>query len=147
MIAIGFAEVVLQVTDQSVVPVNDIERPVGCDLNIDGAEVTIITHHDWVDFNADKARALFDNLVVQDASIADAIGDEIVALHFRWEVATGNHCATPKRTSPFWIEGWKLVSFLTTGDRSHSTVLATTWVFQRVIDSPSQGSGPVTVAG
>ncbi len=97
VIAERLAQVVLQVADQGVVPVDDVQGAVGAELQIDRTEVAMLAEHQRADFLAAEAGAVFANRVLQHGQIADHVADQKIALHFRREVAAGDELAARGR--------------------------------------------------
>ena len=83
--------------------------------------------------------------MVQDSSVADAVRDKEIALHFRREVSTGNHRAASERTRPLWVKGGKLIGGVTTSGLGDAAMLATAGVLQWIVNSTTQWCSPVAV--
>ncbi len=69
----------LQVSDQGVVPVDHIQRSVGCELHIDRSKIAVFTRENRGDFFAFEARILFGDSMIQDGSVTDTVGDKKIS--------------------------------------------------------------------
>ena len=85
-------------TDQRIEPVDQIERAVGAELQVDGPEVDIGRVDERFDFLGGEPGALLDHAVLLDALKADRVVDQEVALSFRWKVSARDNLA-PSRGS------------------------------------------------
>jgi hypothetical protein len=90
VVAVRVARVVLHVADQGVVPVDDIERAIGRELEVHRAEVAIGGGDQVSDQLALVAGAVFADLAHAGAEEADAVADHESALHVVGEVAGGD---------------------------------------------------------
>ncbi len=101
MVSVRLAQIVLQVADQRIVPVDDVQRTVGTELQIHGPKVPVVARRPAVRSPGAQARAVFAKLVLQHHQVADHVVLEKVALGFRREVATRNELATRRRPRAF----------------------------------------------
>ena len=85
-VAAGVAQVVLHVPDQRVVPVEEIDRTVGPDLDVDRAEVGIRAEDDRLELLGAETRAVVEHAVLEDALKTDHVGHQVVALVLLGEV-------------------------------------------------------------
>ena len=90
VVAEWIAGAVLHVADEYVVPVDDVERAVGGELHVDGAEVAVGAGEQVVAVGAFVAGAVVGDLVLFGAEEADGVVDEDVALDVVGEVAAGD---------------------------------------------------------
>ena len=94
VVAVGVAERVLHVADQRVEPVDDVQRAVGAELDVDRAEVRVgrlaAAARRLV---GREARAVLLHLVAADALEADAVVEQEVALGLGREVAAADQLA------------------------------------------------------
>src|SRR5262245_56757215 len=97
VIAVRIANRVLHVADERVVPVGQIQRPVGTKLNIDGPKARIARREQRIDRIGGKARTFVLYLVLQHALKSDAVVEQIVALGLRREVAAADQLAAAGR--------------------------------------------------
>ncbi len=79
-VAAWIAEIDLSMVDDGIRPVSDVERSVGTDFHIDGAEIDVVCAKQITDFLGRVARALF-----RYGEAHDPVGAEIA----------GDHCALP----------------------------------------------------
>ena len=70
----------LQVTDQRVVPIDDIECAVWTKLNIDWTEVSIVAIKQRFNFRAEESRAFLFHRVLQNGSLANHIIENVIPL-------------------------------------------------------------------
>ena len=127
-VAAGIPQRVLHVPDERVEPVDDVERAVGPELHADRAEVRVRGLEQWLDLQADEARALFHRAVLLDALEADDVVVEEVALRGLGEVAAADELAAARRAHA--------------GERplAHRPLLA------RIVDVAGECGAPVVVA-
>ena len=90
VIAALVPERVLHVADQRVEPVDDVERAVRGELQVDGPEIDVGRVEERLDLFRGEARVLLDHPVLLDALEADRVVDQEVALRLVREVA-GTH--------------------------------------------------------
>ena len=91
VVAVGIAGVVLHVTNQHVVPIDDVEGAIGGELEVDGAEVGIGAGEQILAEGGFPAGAVVLDLVLLDAEKADRVAKDKVALHFLGEVPGGDN--------------------------------------------------------
>ena len=94
-------------TDQRIVPIDNVQRAIRRNLSINWTEITIVAHYDWIDFGTHEPGTFFAYLVVQYAAVTDAIGDQEISLHVIGEVTAGDHRATAKRPGAFLVKPGK----------------------------------------
>ena len=90
VVAQRIAGVVLHVADEDVVPVDDVERAVGRELEVHGAEVAVGAFQQILAVRGFPAGAVFLDLVLLDAEEADGVAQQDVALDFIREMARRN---------------------------------------------------------
>jgi len=81
---------VLHVADEDVVPVAEVEGAVGCELVVDGAEVTVGGGEEVVAVSGLVAGFGVEDLMLFEAEEADGVSEDDVALDFVGEVAAGD---------------------------------------------------------
>src|SRR5260370_28424792 len=74
------AQVMLHVSDDGILPVEEVDGAVRADLDSVRAEIRVGGINDRLQFSAAVARAVFADLVLEDALEADHVGDEVIAL-------------------------------------------------------------------
>jgi hypothetical protein len=90
VVAEGVAGIVLHVTDEDIVPVDDVERAVWGEFEVDGAEVAVVGLEEVVAEFGFPAGAFVIDGVLFDAEEADGVAEEDVALNFVREVGGGD---------------------------------------------------------
>src|SRR5439155_3002676 len=110
------AQMMLHVSDDGILPIEEIHGAVRADLDRVRAEIRVGGINDRLQFSAAVARALFADLVLENALEADHVGDEIVALEIVGKMSAAQNGGARRGARP-------LVK-----DRLHFRVLA------RVID-------------
>ena len=90
MVAQRVAGVVLHVPDQYVVPVDQVERPIGRKLHIDRAEVAVFAHHQIGPVLAFVARSIIFQGVFFRAQKTNRVVDQEIALDIIRKMAAGN---------------------------------------------------------
>ncbi len=88
-VATWIAHVMLHVTDDRVLPVGEVNRAVGTDLEVHRSEVGVGRSDDRLHFHAANARAVLFQTVLENSLEADHVAHEEVALQFFGEVAAG----------------------------------------------------------
>src|SRR4029077_15485214 len=85
-VAVRVADVVLHVADDRVLPVDEINRTVGTDLQVRRAEIRICRGDDGFQLLADETHDAVLPLVPQNPLKSNHIADEQIAPKFFWEV-------------------------------------------------------------
>ena len=91
------AQRVLHVADQGVEPVDQVERAVRRELQVDGPEVDVRRVEEGLDLLRGEARILLDHAVLLDALKADRVVDQEVALGLVGKVARADDLAAGGR--------------------------------------------------
>ena len=81
----------LHVTDNRVLPFQEIDCAIRTNLDIRRAKVLIVRLHDRLDFSAEKAGVGIGDLILQDAKETDDVGDEQISLHGIGKLAAGKY--------------------------------------------------------
>jgi hypothetical protein len=90
VVAERVAGVVLHVTDEDIVPVDQVERAIWGELEVDGAEVAVVGLEEVVAEFGFPAGAFVIDGVLFDAEEADGVAEEDVALDIVREVSGGD---------------------------------------------------------
>ena len=90
LVAVGIAEVALEVTDEGIMPIDDVERAVGPDIGVDGAEIFVGRLDDVGLADAFDAGAVIGEFHAVDALEADAVRVEIISPIFFGEMGAGD---------------------------------------------------------
>ena len=93
VIAVGVAHVVLHVTDESVVPVGNVQRAVTAHLDVARAKVGVTRDDDGLHFAGGDVRAVVFELVRQHAEETDGVANEKVALVLRAKMRAAEDAA------------------------------------------------------
>ena len=78
----------LHVPDQGGLPVEEVQRSVGRDLEVDRPEIRVAALHEGFEFVGAEARALVGERVTEDALEADDVRDQVVVPERLGEVGT-----------------------------------------------------------
>ena len=98
VITVGIAQVMLHVSDDRIVPVGEIDRAVGPQLDVDRPEVGIGRGHDVLQRFPFDARAVFSDLDAINALETDDVQVEEIVLELFREMATAKHAGRRART-------------------------------------------------
>ena len=90
MVAQWIAGVVLHVADQGVVPVDDVERAVGCEFEVHWAEVGIGGFEQILAKFGFVADSVIDDRMLFNSEKPDVVAKQHIALNFVGEMAGGN---------------------------------------------------------
>ena len=93
----------LQVSDQRVVPVNNVQRAIRSELDIDRAKVPVFAGNDRRFLGAPKSCTLIIDFVIQDCTFPDHVRDQPIPLHVVGKVSAGNDFTTGKGANPFFV--------------------------------------------
>ena len=89
MVAVGVSHVVLHVSDQSVVPVCDIDRSIAADFHVAGTEVWIVRKQDRLNLFGCNICSVNADFVLQHAKESDCVTDQEISLVITREMAAG----------------------------------------------------------
>ena len=107
VIAIGVARAVLHVANEGIVPVDEIERSVGCEFHVDGSKVGIGSVNEILSEGAFESRAIVAESVLFGAEKSDGVIDENIALDLVGEVAAGDDFESGSGADFYFQEvGW-----------------------------------------
>src|SRR5438128_1084525 len=81
MIATWVAQVMLHMTDDRILPLQEIDRAIRAYFNIDRTEIRVIGFQERCDLLAGKSAVCIDDLVLKDPEKGNDIENEQVALH------------------------------------------------------------------
>ena len=88
LVSIGLSQVVLQVTNQRVVPIDQVEGAIRAELQIDRPKVPIVAGDDGRHLGGEESSSLVSHRVIQDSPVANHIVQQVIALGVLWEVST-----------------------------------------------------------
>src|SRR5439155_25212968 len=94
------AQMMLHVSDDGILPIEEIHGAVRADLDRVRAEIRVGGINDRLQFSAAVARALFADLVLENALEADDIGDEVIALEIIGKMPATENGGARRRTRP-----------------------------------------------
>jgi len=97
VVAQRVTRVVLHVTDEDVVPVDDIKAAIRCELDVHGAEVAVFADEQILTEAGLPAGAVVFDFVLLDAEETDGVGEDDVALHFIGEVTRRDDLQAARR--------------------------------------------------
>ena len=90
MVAVRVARIVLHVANENVLPIDDIERAVGCKFKIDGPKVKVLGDKKILAKLRGEAGAVLDDLMLLGTEKTNGVIVEDITLHLFRKMATAH---------------------------------------------------------
>ena len=89
MISIGITGIVLHVSNQCILPIDDIERAIRCEFEVGGSKVQVLGNKKILSVFSSKSGVLIDDLMLLRSKLSDVVVNQNITLDFVREMPAG----------------------------------------------------------